>query len=359
MHNETSTVNYLDKDTPISKVGADFHQILVAFTPGPTPDGQLSGMEFKSVSLAVAIEVIHKLPPLAVMVVFDPYFHQTPAFQYLQTHLERRSIPLLLYSRAFSREAREMTKLLGFDDYCFGPFSESLRKKFHIINQAKVHRNRVVVSRQHGKRKTSKAVSLVLKRILDVSVSVLILTVLSPLLLLIALIIKLESKGPVFYISKRAGNNYQVFDFYKFRSMNDGAEAHLKALMSENQYATGAFVKIKSDPRVTSFGAFLRKTSLDEIPQLINVIKGDMYLVGNRPLPLYEAMELTKDQAARRFLAPAGITGLWQITKRGKEHMSEEERIHLDVVYAHKTSFLYDMKLLINTIPAMWQKESV
>lgn len=358
MHNGFSTANYLDIGTPVYQIGSGFHQVLLALIPEPCADGQLFEMDFKSVSLAVALEAIHKEPPLAVMIVFDPFFHFTLDFQQLKDHLDSQSVPLLLYSRAFSRQACAMAREFGFDDYFFGLFSESLWKKFHIINQTKVQRNRAVPQRP-ATRKSSKAGSLLLKRLLDVSVSVLILVMLSPLLLLIALIIKLESRGPVFYVSKRAGNNYQVFDFYKFRSMNDGAEAELKALMSENQYANGAFVKIKSDPRVTSFGAFLRKTSLDEIPQLINVIKGDMYLVGNRPLPLYEAIELTKDQSARRFLAPAGITGLWQITKRGKEDMSAEERIHLDIVYARKTSFLYDMKLLINTIPAMWQKESV
>ena len=116
------------------------------------------------------------------------------------------------------------------------------------------------------------------------------------------------------------------------------------------------FCKIKNDPRVTRLGQFLRDTSLDELPQLFNVLKGDMSLVGNRPLPLYEAEKLTKDQIAWRFLAPAGITGLWQVTKRGKDNMSEEERIQLDMEYAMKNSFLYDLKILFSTIPALLQK---
>ena len=121
----------------------------------------------------------------------------------------------------------------------------------------------------------------------------------------------------------------------------------------------GVFFKIKDDPRITKFGQFLRNSSLDEIPQLWNVLVGDMSLVGNRPLPLYEAEKLTKDQIAWRFLAPAGITGLWQITKRGKDNMSPDERIALDMEYAMKNSFWLDMKILLSTFPALLQKEKV
>jgi lipopolysaccharide/colanic/teichoic acid biosynthesis glycosyltransferase len=202
-----------------------------------------------------------------------------------------------------------------------------------------------------------------MKRAFDILISGTALLILSPILLLIALIIKVESKGPVFYISKRAGSGYRIFNFYKFRSMRVGADAELQKLAHLNQYTEAStqsvFYKIKNDPRVTAFGSFLRNTSLDEIPQLLNVLLGDMSLVGNRPLPLYEAEKLTKDQIAWRFLAPAGITGLWQITKRGRDNMSEEERIALDMEYAMKNSFWLDMKILLSTIPALLQKEKV
>jgi lipopolysaccharide/colanic/teichoic acid biosynthesis glycosyltransferase len=182
-------------------------------------------------------------------------------------------------------------------------------------------------------------------------------------MILIALLVKLESKGPIFYISKRAGAGYKIFNFYKFRSMRVGADDELKKLAHLNQYSenneNGVFFKIKNDPRVTKVGNFIRNTSLDELPQLINVLIGDMSLVGNRPLPLYEAEKLTKDQIAWRFLAPAGITGLWQVTKRGKDNMSPEERIALDMEYAMKNSFWLDMKILLSTIPALLQKEKV
>jgi len=201
------------------------------------------------------------------------------------------------------------------------------------------------------------------KRMFDIVVAGLVLLAGLPLMLLIALLIKLDSKGPVFYRSKRAGTGYRVFSFYKFRSMKVNADKELDKLSELNQYAanggSSAFVKIKNDPRVTKLGALLRNTSLDELPQLLNVLKGDMSLVGNRPLPLYEAQELTSDEWALRFLGPAGITGLWQVTKRGRSEMSDEERRRLDNDYATDFSFWMDLRILMKTVPALFQKEAV
>jgi lipopolysaccharide/colanic/teichoic acid biosynthesis glycosyltransferase len=121
----------------------------------------------------------------------------------------------------------------------------------------------------------------------------------------------------------------------------------------------GTFMKFKNDPRITRVGNIIRKTSIDELPQLINVIKGDMSIVGNRPLPLYEAEQLTSDDWGQRFLAPAGITGLWQVEKRGQSSMSEEERKSLDNKYAQNFSFWNDIRLILKTIPALFQKENV
>jgi lipopolysaccharide/colanic/teichoic acid biosynthesis glycosyltransferase len=120
-----------------------------------------------------------------------------------------------------------------------------------------------------------------------------------------------------------------------------------------------AFIKIANDPRVTRVGMFLRNTSIDELPQLYNVLRGDMSIVGNRPLPLYEAEKITTDQFAARFTAPAGITGLWQVSKRGKKDMSEDERKALDIEYAESFSLAKDLHILYKTVPALFQKENV
>lgn len=202
--------------------------------------------------------------------------------------------------------------------------------------------------------------SPVLKRAFDILISGTLLLLMTPLFLLIALAIRLESKGPIFYIAKRAGRGYKIFNFYKFRTMFVGADAKIKELAHLNQYNAGdagaMFFKISNDPRITKVGLFLRNTSLDELPQLVNVLIGDMSLVGNRPLPLYEAASLTTDEWAKRFMAPAGMTGLWQIKKRGKEDMSIEERLNLDIDYADRFSFTYDLWIMANTPSALIQR---
>ena len=201
-----------------------------------------------------------------------------------------------------------------------------------------------------------------IKRSFDITISSLILLAFSPIFILIAIAIKLESRGPVFYIAKRAGRGYRIFDFYKFRTMRKDADVIRQDFSHLNQYSDSTetqgpvFFKINNDPRITKIGSFLRKTSLDEIPQFVNVLKGDMSLVGNRPLPLYEASTLTTDLWAKRFMAPAGITGLWQIKKRGKEDLSAEERISLDIDYADKYNFMYDLWIMANTPSALIQK---
>ncbi|MGY0037958.1 sugar transferase [Pedobacter sp. NJ-S-72] len=118
-------------------------------------------------------------------------------------------------------------------------------------------------------------------------------------------------------------------------------------------------MKIKNDPRITKLGNFLRNSSLDELPQLLNVLKGDMSLVGNRPLPLYEAEMLTSNEWSMRFLGPSGLTGLWQISKRGKGEMSDTERKKLDNFYARNYSIWFDIKIILGTFPALFQKEKV
>jgi lipopolysaccharide/colanic/teichoic acid biosynthesis glycosyltransferase len=198
-----------------------------------------------------------------------------------------------------------------------------------------------------------------LKRSFDILVSFTALVFLAPVFLLIACAIRLESSGKIFYISKRAGKGYRIFNFYKFRTMFTGADNLRNHFAHLNQYRDSdlvRFFKMENDPRVTRVGKFLRNTSLDELPQLLNVLVGNMSLVGNRPLPLYEAETLTTDFLAKRFLAPAGITGLWQIKKRGRSLMSENERINLDIDYADKSNLLYDMWIMARTPQALLQK---
>jgi lipopolysaccharide/colanic/teichoic acid biosynthesis glycosyltransferase len=198
------------------------------------------------------------------------------------------------------------------------------------------------------------------KRFLDLVLSVCAVILLSPIFIIVAILIKLDSKGPIFYTSKRVGTGYQIFDFYKFRSMRVNADKEVESLKTQgNQYGDSAFFKMKNDPRVTSLGNFLRNSSIDELPQLVNVIKGDMSIVGNRPLPLYEAEQLTTNEWSMRFLGPAGITGLWQIIKRGKSDMSDRERKKLDNFYNKRVSVWLDLKIILMTIPALFQKEKV
>ncbi|MGI4728688.1 MAG: sugar transferase [Janthinobacterium lividum] len=204
------------------------------------------------------------------------------------------------------------------------------------------------------------------KRIFDIAFSLSCLLMLMPLFLIVAALIAVESRGSIVYKSKRVGTGYKIFDFYKFRSMRSDADKQLIDLSNLNQYtaaddqaSNSIFVKLKNDPRVTRIGAIIRKTSIDELPQLFNILKGDMSVVGNRPLPLYEAEQLTSNEWATRFLGPAGLTGLWQISRRGREDMSERERKKLDNFYARKYSFWFDIKIILGTFPALFQKEKV
>lgn len=202
-----------------------------------------------------------------------------------------------------------------------------------------------------------------IKRFFDIVVAATAIAICSPLFLLIPILIKFDSKGPVFYLSKRAGKGFSIFNFFKFRTMVVNAQDQMDELADLNQYSNTekapVFYKLQNDPRVTRIGKFLRNSSLDELPQLFNVLRGDMSIVGNRPLPLYEASTLTTDEWAERFMAPAGITGLWQVSKRGKADMSNEERIQLDIEYARTRNLLADFKILLRTPGALLQKADV
>ncbi|WP_375579337.1 sugar transferase [Marivirga tractuosa] len=276
-------------------------------------------------------------------------------------------IPIIIVSDEVETETKKKILRVGADD-CF-PVGFDPEKLNYWIDFLKLFK-KLTREENDTKDKIANYKIGTTKRLFDIIVSGSLLVLISPIMFLIALIIKLESRGPVFYVSKRAGVGYKIFNFLKFRSMADGADKELSKLSHLNQYGgnsdvdnassvNSVFFKIKDDPRITRFGKFLRDTSLDELPQLINVLKGDMSIVGNRPLPLYEAQQLTKDHCALRFMAAAGITGLWQVTKRGKAEMSEEERISLDIEYAKNSSFKKDLMLLWKTVPALLQEERV
>ncbi|TDS13877.1 lipopolysaccharide/colanic/teichoic acid biosynthesis glycosyltransferase [Sphingobacterium paludis] len=189
------------------------------------------------------------------------------------------------------------------------------------------------------------------------AMATLFLLLAAPLLLVIAIAIKTEGKGAIIYRARRVGANQQIFTLYKFRTMYQGSELLLKDMLHLNMYRTAyeldslaVFVKFDNDWRVTRTGRFLRRTHLDELPQLFNVLKGEMSIIGNRPLATYEAEKLVARKEFKRFLAPAGITGLWQIRQHRKEKISAAQRIALDNRYAAEQSFGYDCAILLETM---------
>jgi len=297
----------------------------------------------------------------------------------------------------------------GFDDFFKKPVDVKLlinRINTLIEIKKKIIKINGIDNEKSSKELTHKYKIPVLKRIIDILFSSVLIIITSPILLITAIAIRAESKGKVFYNSRRVGSGYKIFNFYKFRSMYTGADNQLKNLADLNEYSNQkesnnnsediiipslknngkgsrillsddmeigereylnekektintTFKKIKADPRVTKVGKIIRKFSIDELPQLFNIIKGDMSVVGNRPLPLYEAELLTTDDWSNRFLGPSGVTGLWQITKN-KENMSPDERKKLDNQYSKISGtsywFFYDIWIMLKTIPAMLQK---
>jgi exopolysaccharide biosynthesis polyprenyl glycosylphosphotransferase len=191
------------------------------------------------------------------------------------------------------------------------------------------------------------------KRVIDLAGALVALVVLSPLMLLVTLLVKLESRGPVLYRSSRIGKNGRSFTFLKFRSMVDGADRHRKQLTHLNE-VDGPVFKISRDPRVTRVGRLLRITSIDEIPQFLNVLRGDMSLVGPRP-PIPEEVEQYEPWQLRRLDVKPGITCLWQIS--GRSTLSFREWMRLDLEYIKHRSFWLDMRILLRTIPAVLSRE--
>ena len=191
---------------------------------------------------------------------------------------------------------------------------------------------------------------VVIKRVIDITVAAAMSLLLLPVFLLTALLIKLTSPGPVFFVQKRLGLNKRHFGIYKFRTMVVDAEKRMQEVEHLNE-VSGPVFKIKNDPRITPIGRLLRKTSIDELPQLFNVLRGDMSLVGPRPLPLRDYEGFSEDWQRRRFSVRPGVTCLWQIG--GRSSISFEQWMELDLQYIDKWSLLLDFKILLKTIPAV------
>ena len=329
-----------------------------------------------------------------------------------------RSVYIVLITDSMTEEERNIYIKCGINDTIHKEASVTeLNKKIQFISD----RENILFSNEAPWRGILKFKIPIWKRLFDIVVATLAIIVLSPIFIITAIAIKMESKGPVLFKSKRVGTNYTIFDFLKFRSMYVDAEHQLKELSKDrNQYKeqetsepkstitaplgdqaeiammdmgmesemmisdeeimlvgddfvvaesdfnkqkeeeiNNAFVKIEDDPRITKVGKFIRKFSIDELPQLFNILKGDMSIVGNRPLPLYEAEKLTADSSIDRFMAPAGLTGLWQVERGRGGTMSAEERKQLDIIYGQTYNFLMDMKIILKTFTAFKQKGNV
>ena len=336
------------------------------------------------------------------------------------TYLKKksRSTYIILMTDPMTDEERDVYMKCGINDTIGrGATVTELNKKIQFISD----REGILFDSERPKYHILKFKIPVWKRLFDIVFSILAIIVTSPIFILTAIAIRLESKGPILFTSKRVGTNYAIFDFLKFRSMYADAEQRLQELSKDhNQYAAheqeehktivaplgdqaeqamfdmgmesemmisdeeimlvgddfvvaesdfskkkeeeinNAFIKIENDPRITKVGRFIRKYSIDELPQLFNILKGDMSVVGNRPLPLYEAEKLTADKSIDRFMAPAGLTGLWQVEERGKGGaMSAEERKQLDITYGQTYNFMLDMKIIFRTFFAFKQKDNV
>ena len=337
------------------------------------------------------------------------------------TYLRKKchNIYIILLTDNMTEEERNIYMKCGVNDTINKDASvTALNKKIQFISD----RENILFDDEAPRYKILRFKIPVWKRLFDIFFSGLAIIILSPIFILTAIAIRLESKGPILFKSKRVGTNYTIFDFLKFRSMYTDAEDRLRELSkTSNQYAekeeedehktitaplgaeaeqdmldmgmesemmisdeeimligddfvvaesdfnkqkeediNNAFVKIENDPRITKVGKFIRKYSIDELPQLFNILKGDMSIVGNRPLPLYEAEKLTADSSIDRFMAPAGLTGLWQVEERGKGgNMSAEERKQLDITYGQTYNFMLDMKIIFRTLFAFVQKENV
>ncbi|MEM6301259.1 MAG: sugar transferase [Pseudomonadota bacterium] len=190
----------------------------------------------------------------------------------------------------------------------------------------------------------------IVKRVTDVAISALGLLLLAPFFVLLALLVKAESRGPVFFSQTRIGRRGRSFRCWKIRSMYIDAEERKLALQAHNEMVGGTIFKMKRDPRITRVGRFIRKASIDELPQLWNVLLGDMSLVGPRP-PVPAEVVLYSSRHRQRLSVKPGITCIWQVS--GRSDIPFEAQVELDIKYIEKRSFIYDLSLLLATVPAV------
>jgi exopolysaccharide biosynthesis polyprenyl glycosylphosphotransferase len=276
-------------------------------------------------------------------------FETVSDFKHLKSYLREHVVDEVIIALPLKSMYTQAAKVLA---YCE---EQGVIIRHHVdmfpVKTARPHRNYLddipVITHYPS---TVPGMQLAAKRSLDVVLSLLLLIGLSPFLALVSLLIRLDSKGPAFYVQERVGLNTRRFKLYKFRTMTDGAEAKQEELECFNE-ACGPVFKIKNDPRITRLGRFLRKTSIDELPQLFNVLKGDMSLVGPRPLPVRDFNGFSEDWQRRRFSVRPGITCLWQVN--GRSNTSFEHWMKLDMKYIDTWSFQLDLKILLLTIPAV------
>ncbi|MCI8833559.1 MAG: sugar transferase [Clostridia bacterium] len=216
----------------------------------------------------------------------------------------------------------------------------------------------VCINRTVNVNMKAKSISKIMKRIIDILAGIVGMIILIPLMLIIKIAnIFTKDSASIFFIQNRIGKDGKIFKMYKFRTMIVGAEEELEKLLIENEEIRNEYElnkKIKDDPRVTKIGKFLRKTSLDEFPQFINILKGEMSLVGPRPYLKREKKDIGQDYYKIIEMTP-GLTGLWQVS--GRSNITFEERVKLDIEYYKKNSFFGDMKILLKTITAVLNKK--
>jgi lipopolysaccharide/colanic/teichoic acid biosynthesis glycosyltransferase len=265
-------------------------------------------------------------------------------------------VPVLYVSTHLSqREVDEMISIHVVDDIVH-PIRDifTIGERMDFVGQVK---REDAERRKQGRRRFSvmAALQTVLKRILDIILSSVLILIFAPVMLVIAILIRLDSSGPIFHNAYRAGKGYTIFKFYRFRTTKVGTARLVTSLSQINLFRDhgATFLKACDESSVTGIGQWLRRTCLNELPQLFNVWKGDMSMVGNRPLPLNEASQLTNDAFVERFNAPAGITGLWQIHVDGD---SIRDRVQDDLMYAKQRTLWLDFTILCRTPAAWWRK---